>query len=133
MLTKEFYIKILKENKNTIDWYGEKVPKELFNSTVKLFSENLIKEIKGLEEELEFIKLSVTKEKKQGYINSLWLNLKNSPYTLNGDVYLKIKKSVDNELNKVLEEKKVTKDTKKKKTTNKKKTTKNSSVIFGNK
>ncbi len=91
------------------DWYGEQVPIDLITNLVNAFSINLLSEIRKLESTLTELK-GVKKDRRQAYIDGLWDNLKNAPYTLNNDVYLKKKKRIEEEL-----------ESKTKKTTTKKK------------
>ena len=122
----KLYEKIIKEGEK-IDWYGTEVPKGLINKKVIFVSENLHKEIDGLKSKLLNTRGSGF-DKMEHYIKALENNLKNLPYSFNGDCYLKKKKMIEQSIKE--KELKQTKTTKKK-TRNKKKT-KNSNIIFGN-
>jgi hypothetical protein len=65
----------------------------------------------------------VDSDSKKDYICNLWDNIRNLPYTMNGDFYLMKKKEIENGQKKVkpkVEDKSI-------------KVTKNSSLIFGSK
>ena len=124
----KLYEKILKEGER-VDWYGEQVPKELINGKVSIWSERLKHEIDKLEGELSDLR-GTELEKRKGYLKSLYKNLKDSPYTLNGDFYLLKKKKIDLEIE---EESKKGKKKKVKETTKSVSKTKNSDLIFGKK
>lgn len=143
LITSE-YEKIIREGER-VDWYGEQVPRDLITPKVRFWCESILGEIHLMEGELSDLK-GVTLEKRKSYLKALWSNVKNAPYTLNGDVYLKKKGRIEKEL-KDKEEKTVkrrrttTKKTTTKakttsnvdKTTKKNSATKNSSIIFGKK
>jgi len=128
-LDTKVYEKLIKEGERT-EWYGETVPKDLLTNKVLFASHNLHKEIDILKSKLTESR-GGGHEKLLGYIEVLENNLKNLPYSLNGDCYLKKKKNIENEMEEG--EKKKGKTTKKKKITSKNKATKNSNLIFGNK
>jgi len=92
-------------NGKRCDWYGEQVPVDLITNLVNAFSISLLSEIRKLESTLTEVK-GIRKERRQGYIDGLWGNLKNAPYTLNNDVYLKKKNKIEEELNKKTTKKK---------------------------
>tara|TARA_R100001510_G_C7640400_1_gene198090 strand:+ start:1108 stop:1485 length:378 start_codon:yes stop_codon:yes gene_type:complete len=118
------YEKIIKEGEK-IDWYGTEVPKDLINKKVIFISENLHKEIDDLKSKLLNTRGSGF-DKMEHYIKALENNLKNLPYSLNGDCYLKKKKIIEQSIQE--KQPKQTKTSKKKV-----KKTKNSNIIFGNK
>lgn len=111
------YENIIK-NGQRIDWYGTEVPEELITPTVKVVAEQVIDQINKYESEGSRIK--------KEYIENLWINVKNLPYTLNGDFYLIKKKEIEDSL----KTKKVSRKTKPK---DESRVTKNSGLIFGNK
>lgn len=126
------YEKILKEGKKT-DWYGVEVPVELVTASISMAAENLSHELDKLESTVNELKGN-SREKRLAYIEAIKNNLRNLPYTLNGDFYLIKKKRIESE---VFESEKKIKKTKKttntKQTTSKKTATKNSDLIFGKK
>ena len=134
----EIYEKILREGKKT-DWYGVNVPSELISPAVKLITSNIFEEIDKLESTLDELR-GVGLDKRKKYIEALKKNIRNLPYTLNGDVYLKKKNRIESELE-LEKEKKGVVNTRKRKTVKKttidkkvvsnKTTTKNSNLIFG--
>lgn len=134
----EIYEKILREGKKT-DWYGVNVPSELISPAVKLIASNIFEEIDKLESTLDELR-GVGLDKRKKYIEALKKNIRNLPYTLNGDVYLKKKNRIESELE-LKKEKKGVVNTRKRKTVKKttidkevvsnKTTTKNSNLIFG--
>lgn len=132
-MTNSEYEKILKKSEKT-DWYGVEVPKDLINGSVLMWSHELKSEIDKIESELSELR-GTDLDKRKGYLNALYNNLKNAPYTINGDFYLIKKKRIEAEIEE--ENKKAVKKTKPKTTTTKKKTsnttTKNSDLIFGKK
>jgi hypothetical protein len=145
-MDKDRYIKILKEGER-VDWHGEMVPKELITPGVRFWCDMVIPEINKLESTMNEYR-GTNKEKRQGYIDALWNNVRNAPYTLNGDLYLIKKKRIEEEMKPKEEKKKrkTTRRTKKvtkannntlKKTTkdasspSKTTATKNSNLIFG--
>lgn len=121
----KLYEKIIKEGER-VDWYGSTVPKDLITQSVLTWSEGLIREIDKLEAELNEIKGS-SADKKRHYIEALRNNLRNSPYKLNGDFYLKKKNRFEEEVENSKPKKGKTKTTK---TTTKRSKTKNSELIF---
>jgi hypothetical protein len=132
-MTNEKYEKIIREGER-VDWYGKEVPKDLITSSVTIWSERLKSEIDKMESELADLRGSDL-EKRKGYLKSLYTNLQNAPYSLNGDFYLIKKKRIelDMEQNKKEVSKKV-KKLKKETTTKVVNTkTKNSDLIFGKK
>ncbi len=128
------YANIIKNGKK-VDWYGIEVPKDLLTNLVVVWSDGLKKEIDKLESSLSELK-GVSLEKRKSYIDGLMVNLQNAPYSLNGDVYLKKKISIELDIEKEKPKKKRKKTRKKEKTKTTKKTngsrnTKNSDLIFG--
>jgi hypothetical protein len=125
------YEKILKKGEK-VDWYGVEVPEELLTSSVRFASENLSHELDKLESSLDELKGSDL-EKRKSYIKALLRNLQNLPYVLNGDFYLKKKKSIESEIEDT--DKKVVKEKKKISKSSDKKVvrTKNNDLIFGKK
>ena len=134
-MTNSEYEKIIKEG-GLVEWYGEMVPGKLITPKVRLWSDGLVRELHILEGEVSDLK-GVAQDKRKRYIKSLWNNVKNAPYTLNGDTYLIKKRRIEAEKVKKVK-------TTVKKTTNKPKTTskgektvtkststKNSNIIFG--
>ena len=126
------YEKILKKGEY-VEWYGVQVHSELITDSVRVWCEQLSKEIDKLESEISDVKGSPN-DKKRGYFSSLKLNLQNAPYTLNGYFYLKNKKRIEEEMKESKpKEKKVTKTKEKTNKTKKSTSTKNSDLIFGKK
>ena len=125
------YEKILKKGEK-VDWYGVEVPEELLTSSVRFASENLSHELDKLESSLDELKGSDL-EKRKSYIKVLLRNLQNLPYVLNGDFYLKKKKSIESEIEDT--DKKIVKEKKKIRKSSDKKVvrTKNNDLIFGKK
>lgn len=124
-------------NGEKVEWYGEMVPEGLITAKVRAWCNILDEEVHKLEGELSDLS-GVSAERRKGYLKALKNNLKNAPYTLNGDSYLIKKKKIEEELNKEgpvkkTRKKKTTKTTKttSKTTQTTKKVTKNSSLIFG--
>ena len=121
MLSYKEYEQILRRGKR-VDWYGIDVPEKLVAPGVKAVAEQIIEQIN--------IYKGVDSDKKNNYIETLWANIKDLPYKLNGDCYLLKKKEIEEKID--IEGK--TKPKKEKiSTTEIKKVTKNSSLIFGNK
>jgi hypothetical protein len=116
------YEKILTKGKR-IDWYDTQVPEKLITDVVKAMANQIVEQINKYE--------GVDSTQKKEYICNLWLNVKNLPYTMNGDFYLIKKKEIEGSQKKVKPkvESKSTKEPKEET----KKVTKNSSLIFGNK
>ena len=116
------YEKILTKGKR-VDWYDTQVPEKLITDLVKAMANQIVEQINKYE--------GVDSGPKKDYICSLWANIKNLPYTMNGDFYLIKKKEIENNQKKVKPkvESKSTKEPKQEV----KKVTKNSSLIFGNK
>ena len=121
MLEYSDYEKILRKGKR-VDWYDTQVPVDLLTPAVKAMAIQIVEQINIYE--------GVDDNSKKNYISTLWLNIRNLPYTMNGDFYLIKKREI---------EEKIKKDTKTKpkkeevRTNEVKKVTKNSSLIFGNK
>lgn len=121
MLQYSDYEKILRKGKR-VDWYDTQVPVDLITPAVKAMASQIVGQINIYE--------GVDDNSKKNYISTLWLNIRNLPYTMNGDFYLIKKREI---------EEKIKKDTKTKpkkeevRTNEVKKVTKNSSLIFGNK
>jgi len=122
MLQNSEYEKIIKFG-DKVDWYGSEVPESLLTPQVRVTTEQIIEQINKFE--------GVDRTKKNVYIEILWLKIKNLPYTLNGDVYLKKKKKfeLEKENLKVIK----TKSNKNVIKERKPRVTKNSGLIFGNK
>lgn len=116
------YEKILTKGKR-VDWYDTQVPEKLLTDLVKAMANQIVEQINKYE--------GVDSGPKKEYICNLWLNIKNLPYTMNGDFYLIKKKEIESNQKKVKPkiENKSTKEPKEEV----KKVTKNSSLIFGNK
>jgi hypothetical protein len=122
-------------NGERVDWYETMVPEALITPSVRTWASGLESEIHKLEGELSDLN-GVAAERRKSYLKVLKNNLKNAPYSLNGDIYLIKKKRIESQIE---EEKEV----KSKKTTRKRttktsrktsaRTTKNSSKIFGKK
>jgi hypothetical protein len=136
MINKERYKKIVKEGER-VDWYGDMVPKELITEKVKLMVQMVVKNIDILESTLADVRGS-SREKRKSYIDRLWTNIKEAPYRMNGDFYLKIKKEIESDEKSVEKKVKTTRrKVNKKTTTNTIKSsktgpkTKNSGLIFG--
>ena len=125
----KLYEKILLEGER-VDWHGYMVPKDLITESVITWSTVLIREIDKLESELNEVK-GVSADKKRNYIETLRNNLKNCPYMLNGDFYLKKKKRVDEQIKENSKKEVKKKPTKTNRTQSKKTVTKNSDLIFG--
>lgn len=126
------YEKILKEGKKT-DWYGVEVPVELVTASISMAAENLSHELDKLESTVNELKGN-SREKRLSYIETIKNNLRNLPYTLNGDFYLIKKKRIESEISESEKKiKKIKKTTNTKQTTSKKTATKNSDLIFGKK
>lgn len=121
MLQYSDYEKILRKGKR-VDWYDTQVPVDLITPAVKAMASQIVEQINIYE--------GVDDNSKKNYISTLWLNIRNLPYTMNGDFYLIKKREI---------EEKIKKDTKTKpkkeevRINEVKKVTKNSSLIFGNK
>lgn len=132
MISNTEYEKILREGKK-VEWYGEMVPEDLITTVVKQWSDSVVRELNKLESTVSELR-GKDREKKEKYIKKLWNNIKDAPFTLNGDVYMVKKKRIEEELSKK-EGKKTKKRTTKrgKVTSSKTKTTKNSDLIFKNK
>lgn len=126
------YEEIVKKGERT-SWYGVEVPKDLITASVTFWSDRLKMEIDKLESEKNELKGSEL-EKRNGYLKSLYYNLQNAPYSLNGDFYLKKKKRFEKELEEESKKEKNKTIKKTKKTTkevDKVSKTKNSDLIFG--
>lgn len=136
IFNKTEYEKIVKEG-DRVDWYGVDVPEKLLTPLVRTWCNNIVSEIDKLESEISDLRGKSVDTRKE-YIEKLWINVKNAPYSLNGDVYLMKKKRFEEEMGEKLKPK----SKKRRKTTVKKnspgkgnnnKSTKNGSLIFGNK
>lgn len=116
------YEKILTKGKR-VDWYDTQVPEKLLTDLVKAMANQIVEQINKYE--------GVDSGSKKEYICNLWSNIRNLPYTMNGDFYLIKKKEIESNQKKVKPkiESKSTKEPKEET----KKVTKNSSLIFGNK
>lgn len=114
----EKYEKILRSGEK-VEWYETEVPKELLTPLVISVSRNIVEQINKYDDG------GVDNKPKKDYIESLWENVRNLPYTLNGDFYLKKKIEIESKL-------KTVKKTKPKKVEDVR-TTKNSQKIFGKK
>lgn len=128
------YEEIIKSGEK-VDWYGIEVPKDLITNLVTVWSSSLKIEIDKLESTLSDLK-GTQLDRRKSYIDGLIHNLQNAPYSLNGDVYLKRKKSVEQQIeketkNKETKKKKIKKGLKTTKTNKVSYTTKNSNLIFG--
>jgi len=113
-MTYKEYEKILTKGKK-VDWYDTKVPEKLLTNAVKAVANQMVEQINKFS--------SVDSTVKKDYICNLWDNVRNLPYTMNGDFYLIKKKEIENNQKKSkpkVEEKSI-------------KVTKNSSLIFGSK
>ena len=106
-------------------WYCTICFIQIFLYLLGFISENLHKEIDDLKSKLLNTRGSGF-DKMEHYIKALENNLKNLPYSLNGDCYLKKKKIIEQSIQE--KQPKQTKTSKKKV-----KKTKNSNIIFGNK
>jgi len=121
MLQYKEYEEILRKDKR-VDWYDTQVPLKLLTPIVKAVAEQIISQIN--------IYKGVDSMSKNSYIETLWANIRNLPYKLNGDCYLHKKKEIEL---KIESEKKTKPKKEKVSTTETKKITKNSQLIFGNK
>lgn len=121
------YEKILRKNKR-IEWYETLVPEKLITPSVKAMANQIVEQINKYEG-------GVDGSGKSNYILSLWENVRNLPYTMNGDFYLIKKREIEEKIKN--EEKKKPKSKKERiskiQTEPKTKQTKNSNLIFGNK
>ena len=113
------YEKILTKGKR-VDWYETQVPEKLITDIVKAMANQMVEQINKYE--------GVDSVPKKEYICNLWLNIRNLPYTMNGDFYLIKKKEIESK-GKTKPKVKVESI----KEPEQKKVTKNSSLIFGNK
>jgi hypothetical protein len=116
------YEKILTKGKR-IDWYDTQVPEKLITDVVKAMTSQIVEQINKYE--------GVDSVSKKDYICNLWANIRNLPYTMNGDFYLIKKKEIENGQKKV--KPKVESKSIKEPKEETKRVTKNSSLIFGNK
>jgi hypothetical protein len=113
-MTYKEYEKILTKGKK-VDWYDTQVPEKLLTNLVKVTATQMVEQINKYK--------GVDSDSKKDYICNLWDNIRNLPYTMNGDFYLMKKKEIENGQKKVkpkVEDKSI-------------KVTKNSNLIFGNK
>jgi hypothetical protein len=113
------YEKILTKGKR-VNWYDTQVPEKLITDIVKAMANQIVDQINKYE--------GVDSNSKKDYICNLWENVKNLPYTMNGDFYLIKKKEIESKQKKP----KINKNVKEPKEEIKK-VTKNSGLIFGNK
>jgi len=143
MLSYSEYEKILTQGKR-VEWYETEVPEKLITPVVKAMANQIVEQINKLEGGVET-------STRKNYILALWHNVRNLPYTANGDFYLikkrRIEENMKSKPKKQPKEKEVKKETKKETKTKPKpkkerisevqempkKATKNSSLIFGNK
>lgn len=116
------YEKILTKGKR-IDWYDTQVPEKLITDVVKAMANQIVEQINKYE--------GVDSVSKKDYICNLWANIRNLPYTMNGDFYLIKKKEIENGQKKV--KPKVESKSIKEPKEETKRVTKNSGLIFGNK
>lgn len=134
IFNKTEYEKIIKDGKR-VGWYDTEVPEDFLTPLVKTWCDNVVSEIDKLESELSDLRGKSVDDRKK-YIEKLWINVRNAPYSLNGDVYLHKKTRIEKEMSQKTKPKtrktrrKTTEKTTKK---NNSKGTKNSSLIFGNK
>lgn len=119
MLSYSEYEKILRKGKK-VDWYDTIVPEELLTPTVKYVANQIIEQINKYE--------GVDSSKNNTYILNLWANVKDLPYTLNGDFYLIKKKEIEDKIKK---EGKKKPEIPKPSINGNQKGTKNSKLIFG--
>lgn len=112
------YEKILTKGKR-VDWYDTDVPEKLITDTIKAVANQIMEQINKYE--------SVDSTSKKDYIYNLWSNIRNLPYTMNGDFYLIKKKEIESN------QKKVKPKVKEEPNVGVKRVTKNSSLIFKNK
>ena len=91
-MTESEYEKIIKSSKR-VDWYGVQVPEKLITQSVIDVAQDIIEGINKFESENETSK----NDTKKSYIKALWENIRTLPYRMNGDVYLKIKDSIETE------------------------------------
>jgi hypothetical protein len=113
-MTYKEYEKILTKGEK-VDWYDTQVPEKLLTNLVKITATQMVEQINKYK--------GVDSDSKKDYICNLWDNIRNLPYTMNGDFYLMKKKEIENGQKKVkpkVEDKSI-------------KVTKNSNLIFGNK
>lgn len=113
------YEKILTKGKR-VDWYDTQVPEKLITDVVRFTANQIVEQINKYE--------GVDSTSKKDYICNLWTNVRNLPYTMNGDFYLIKKREIESNQKKVKPKPSVgvTKEETKKET-------KNSKLIFGNK
>ena len=127
-------------NGERVEWYGQMVPKDLITESVKYSADMMIGGIRKMEREIDDSR-GEKKESKKRYLESLWNNLRNLPYTDNHDVYMKKRKRIEAEMEELEKKKPKPRKPRKKKTVDTKPTekkvvkrrTKNSKLIFGNK
>lgn len=94
-MNKETYRKIIKKDKK-VEWYGYMVPEGLLTNKVRMWANMVTNNINKLESEMDVLK-GENKKKTKSYIDRLWFNVKNAPYTLNGDFTLTHLKSIESE------------------------------------
>ena len=102
-MTFDEYKEIIK-NDERIDWYGKMVPEKLVNGRVRQMANMIVDSISKTEMEIDELRKG-TKEriKKQEYIDKVWENVRNLPFTQNGlinDVYMVKYKKILEELEK---------------------------------
>jgi len=114
------YKKILTDGKRIV-WYETEVPEQLITHTVIEMANQIIEQINKYE--------SVDAKSQRDYIKTLWLNVKNLPYTANGDFYLYKKKQIESEIVKDIKPRVVIESPKDEVVKNKR-VTKNSNLIF---
>ena len=121
----EEYERIITKGKK-VDWHGTEVPEDLLTPIVLAYTANIIETINKYES------MAVDKSPKNPYIYTLWSNIIESPYRLNGDFYLMKKREIEEKM-----KHKPVKTRKKEVSVEEevvvKRQTKNSSLIFGNK
>lgn len=124
MLSYSEYEKILRKGKR-VEWYETEVPEALITPGIREMANQLVEQINKLE-------WGVDRPNKSNYILSLWANVRDLPYKMNGDFYLIKKREIEE---KIKNEKPKPKKERisKVQEVSKTKVTKNSSLIFGNK
>lgn len=117
------YEEILRTSKK-VDWYDTEVPQDLLTLSVKTLADQIIDQINKYEG-------GVDGKKKKPYILNLWANVRNLPYVVNGDGYLKRKEEIEKKIES--ERKTKPKPTSERIIEIEGKVTKNSQLIFGSK
>ena len=92
-MTNDTYEDIIR-NDNKIEWYGVMIPERLKTKSVIEASRPMLNQIDLLESEVDSFK-GISKTKMSERIESIRANIQNLPYVLNGDVYLKKKKRIE--------------------------------------